>query len=181
MIDPYMIRRDNFPLVVMSCDYIGFIPWAIRAITKDNWNHVMESRKCGAFMSQNFLYQEIPFSRYMNPHHKLKIWSIRGMTAFEKLRWQACINRELGDPWFLRLYDFLGVAGHLIGIRWLNIPYRNYCSERVARHLREAFQFDIKKHPTPAEIDDFLEQEPRARLLGHWDAEIFGDVVVDLG
>ena len=180
-IDPYMINRKDFPVVVMSCDLIGFIPWAIRAITKDNWNHVMESRKCGAFVSQNLMYAEIAFSSYMNRYHKLKIWTIKDMSEIEKIQWNASINRDLGSPWYSRLYDFLGVLGHLLGIRWLNAPYRSYCSERVRKHLVEVFGFDIIKHATPAEIDDFLTMHPRGVLLGFWDAEMdtgLNDVVI---
>ena len=69
-IDPYKLK--TFPVVAMSCDLTGFIPWAIRFITNDHWNHVMESRQVGAWVSQNLMYKEIPFKYYMNRFHRLK-------------------------------------------------------------------------------------------------------------
>ena len=180
-IDPFAI--NTYPVVVLSLDYIGIIPLIIRLVTRDNYNHIMESRMCGAFVSQNATYREVPFSKYMNRNHKLKFWAIKDMTDLEKLKWNACINRDLTQNVFFRLYDWLGVLGHLTGIRWLNLPYKSYCSERVAKHLREVFEFDIRKHPTPAEVNDYLKTEPRAEMIGYWDGdmEITGSINIDIG
>ena len=174
---------EDYPVVVLSCDMIGFIPWAIRAVTKDNYNHIMEAHRYGHFASQNFLYSDVPFESYMNVNHKLKVWTIKDITETERLRWKLAIKRDLAQPWYLRLYDFLGVVGHLLHVRWLNVPYRNYCSERVQKHLEEVFGFDIIKHATPAEIDDFLEKHDRGVLLGVWDGDmdITGHISVDIG
>lgn len=179
-INPY--KLEVYPVVVLSCDMVGFIPWVIRAVTRDNWNHVMESRQYGAFVSQNAVYKEIPFDKYMNKFHKLKIWTIKDMTEVEKLRWNAAINKDLAAPLYRRVYDFLGIAGHLLGVRWLQAPLRNYCSERVRKHLVDVFYFDMQKHPTPADIDNYLEAHPRGELIGFWDAElaISGDIKISM-
>jgi len=65
------------------------------------------------------------------------------------------------------MYDYPGIVGQLFGLRWFNIPFLNYCSERVSSKLKVLFP-DIQKHPTPENIDSLFKNSSRMMLLGYY-------------
>ena len=119
------------------------------------------------------MYRKVPVSSYMNKKDILKFWQIKDMTELEKIKWQASANFDMMQPWYKRFYDFFGVAGHLVGLSILNVPFRNYCSERVARRLR-AIEIDMPKHPTPADLNKLFKDHPRFVVFGYWSSEGVG-------
>ena len=167
LVDPCSITNKDCPVFVQSTDMRSFFGFGIRARTKSNWNHSMIMRIAGKLATQSNIYKEIDIQRYMKPGCMMKFWICKDITPFEKNTIVLRINIELCMPWYKKLYDFPGVVGQLFGLRWFNIPFLNYCSERVSTKLSVIIP-DIPKHPTPEDIDTIFKNSPRMEVLGYY-------------
>ena len=75
---------------------------------------------------------------------------------------------ELKKPWHKRMYDVVGVVGQLFGMRWMNVPSLNYCSERVVKLVKVIFPDYKNNHPTPEDIDALFKKSDRMVVMGYW-------------
>ena len=171
LVDPRSFTQEDFdvsgPIFVESADMRGFFGFGIRLRTKSNFNHSMMMRQPGLICSQNLFYKEVPIEQYMKPGMILKFWVCQDITAVEKRYIQHKIKRDLAKPWYKRFYDFPGVVGQLFGMRWFNISWLNYCSERVARKVRVILP-SLRRYPTPEDIEIEFKRSRRMKILGYW-------------
>ncbi len=171
MIDPYKIKEKDLPLIVLADDRRGLFGFLIKSHSRGNYNHIMEMHKPGYFATQDPTgYREIPVKKYLKSFIILKFWSIPLLGEALRKKWKEIIQADLNAPWVDRKYDYLGIIGQFLRIRWLNDPHLYYCSERVAKHL--SFIIDIKlAHPTPSELNKYFKKDKRFKVYGRW----FGD------
>jgi len=167
IIDPRNIFPEDFPVFVQSGDLRGIVGFGIRQRTKSNWNHSSVMRRPGHVCSQNLTYKEKPIAHFMKPGVILKFWTCHDMTAEEREKILLQIDVDLAKPVWGRFYDFPGVVGQFFGIRWFNIPWLNYCSEKVARRIRVIIDA-VKKYATPEDNDQTFQDSKRMKLLGYW-------------
>ena len=159
----------------------GLFSRLIRKRTRGPWSHVMLHLGGLQVASQELFYHQRLADEVSRPGYRiwlyespLEIWPI--------IRQHA--GRRLGQRWHQRLYDWLGVVGHALGLRWLHIPSRYYCSEDVAQVLaaiQEHYAADDtlctradtellppRRCKTPSEVADWLERlqflDPRWRV-----------------
>jgi len=170
IIDPYSIHYSDLPMVVFSDDIRGFIPWAIKARTNGSYNHVMWMTDPGYFISQGLTYKEIPMEKYMTKKHRLKFWSLATLGDQNKSNIQRHINDKRDQPWWKNLYDFPGILGQAIGVRWFNLPWKEFCSEDIARGLRVVpfLRKVIIKAPSPSWLNKEFKQIPEIKYFGHY-------------
>jgi len=166
-IDPLKIPKEDLPLIVLSDHSSGFIQWAIKARTKGNYNHVMTCIKTGTFDSQGNTFSRIPMSRYMTPHSRLKFWKIKDLTEKEKASIRLRIMRRLNLPSWKRRYDYIGLIGQVVGLRWINNPWTPYCSEQVRDDVLEGL-ISTPKHPTPTDLNRIFKDHPWCEIYGRW-------------
>jgi len=171
IIDPLKITSDDLPMVVFSDDLRGFLGWAIKHHTSGNYNHTMWMTDIGYFVSQAWLYKEIPIKVYMKPRYRLKFWSIIGLSNEDKANLYRHIANKLNQPWWKNTYDWFGAGiGQLLKVKWLNIPWLEYCSEDVGNGLRTipSIKDYIPKHPSPSDLNKLFETIPKMKYYGHW-------------
>ncbi len=168
--NPFDIKDKDCPIFVSATDLRGFLGWGIRLRTHSIVNHSMILYRQGYFVSQSWVYKEIPIERYVKKGIMLKLWQCKDITKSEKRRIFEGIRDDLSLPFWERMYDCLGIVGQLVGLRWLNIPQLNYCSERVAKRVRVLLP-NLKKHPTPAELDEAFKKSKRFKCLGYYICE----------
>jgi len=117
---------------------------------------------------------------YLQGRHRVKIFVNRVWTAGEKNTLRAEIRRSLGDPLYLRLYDFPGVfIGQLFSIlsrapewRRFNAPHLQYCSERVGEFLRRApkgVPLNLAGKPMPRDVNLCLKSHADWRVHSLFD------------
>ena len=167
IIKPHEIIMEQCPVFVSACDIRGFLGFGIRARTRGDVNHSMIMRRPGYFASQNLLYREVPLKRYVRPGVLLKFWQCVDITEEERLAITTVIWQDLRKPWWKRMYDFPGIVGQAVGLRWINIPWLNYCTEKVASRVRILIP-GLRKKPTPEELDRAYELSPRFRMIGYY-------------
>ena len=166
-IDPRKIKLDDCPVFILSDDIRGFFGWGIKFRTNSNYSHAMIMIRPRYVCTQGWLFREIPLEKYMKPFIRLKFWRCKDMTFDESKYMRKVLEEKLALPWWKRLYDVLGVAGQLIGLRALNIPWLNYCSEGLVKIISRIIP-DMQKRPSPKDINETFKHNERMEVMGYW-------------
>jgi len=176
IIDPRKIPLIKLPIVVFVADRSGsFLSSMIKSAY--NYNHVMELYKPGYFASQDMCgFRKVKIEKYLTGRYFLKFVSIKDMTPEERLKWILDIEKDLAKPWHKKLYDFLGIFGHLLHritrIKWLrrivNFPGLAYCVEKVRNRLSYVFNLLLPLEPEPGEFDKALDDLECCETIGFW-------------
>lgn len=168
LINPYLIPKKDLPLIVLTDDRRSFLSWAIKHHSQGNYNHSMIMVKEDFFVSQDFAgYREVQIKTYQKNHIRLKFWKVKDITTEEKQKINEAVVRDLKAPWFKRRYDFLGIAGQFLGLRWINNTWTRYCSERIRDYYKDILKLPV--HPTPSEINAICKTSSRMNEYGYWE------------
>lgn len=146
------IPVNDFPLIVFSDHTYGWVEFFIKMRTKGEYNHVMIATAKDTFATQGGTYSKQPFSAYMKRGNRLKFVRIIGLTREGADKILASIEKKLSMPWYRKTYDWLGIFGQAIGIKKVNNPWLEYCSEDVAVHIKECAKYFSDKHKTVLEL-----------------------------
>ena len=170
-INPKELIESNLPIIIFEEDRQGLFGWAIRWHEKDNYNHVEIMVSLGRVASQDPKgYKEYPIENSMQKRVFMKFWQFSpiDLTEIDIIRQQ--VNKDLNKPWWARRYDFLGIVGQAVGLRWIQSPWGKFCSESVATNLRliPRLQVIIPKRPNPAELNKIFKTMSEMKLLGYW-------------
>ena len=173
-INPGLFKEDDLPIIILCDDLRGFLGWAIKAHSSGNYSHVMTLYKPGMVATQNFNgFQVKGLDQYLKASQMLKFWRVKNMTDMETITIIGNIQRRLALPWWKRQYDFLGVlVGQLTNIRWLQNPWKMYCSEQIKVDYLDAIE--RLKHiefgrPSPSDLDRIFKEYPDTfEALGYW-------------
>ncbi len=185
-LDPLIIPGEDFPLIVFSDYTSGLVEFAIKWKTKGEYNHVMYALRPGFFASQGNTYSEVSLDRYMKDGNRLKFVEVLGLTAVQRKLIVASIKAKIKLPWYKKMYDWIGIAGQAIGVKWINTPGLEYCSEDVPQHLKYMAEKGlpensalrsviswIPKHTSPAELNTYFKKYPDFfRVYGRWDSDV---------
>ena len=169
-IDPTSdIVEADLPLIVFSDDRQGFVGWKIKSHTKANYNHQMKMVRLGFVVTQGITYKEIPIQEYMRSNQFLKFWRYDLLTEQYRQLIKEAVERDLNAKWWRRSYDFLGIVGQALHIRWLQSPFQKYCSEREASHWRivPELRSKIPPRPSPGEFNAILKGIPAMKIIGY--------------
>ncbi len=175
--DPLLFDKHTFPVIVLCDDLRSFVGWGIKAHTSGNYNHSMIMHKREFVVSQDFGgFNEKSISKYLTSNQMLKFWRVKDLTEIERVFIEAAINRRLALPWWRRSYDFLGTfIGQGLNIRWLQNPWREYCSEQVKHdYIDQISRLEGVKfgRPSPSDLDRVFKQYPDLfTCIGYWWSE----------
>lgn len=170
IIDPYKIKISDLPLFVLSDNMRGFFSFGIKTHTDGNYSHIMTMTSPNYFDTQVWIYKQVPISAYMKRGYRLKFWKYNGFSLVERMSIIEAIRKDLKAPLWERTYDILGIVGQFVHLRWINIPWKNFCSERVAKYLRmcEKLREQILVHPSPADLNRLFKDIIEFECLGYW-------------
>lgn len=155
---PELIPKKDLPLIVFSDQTSGLIEFLIKFRTKGSYNHVMMMIETGEFVSQGNTYSKVKTKRYMKKNSRLKFVALKGVTQDGVYAIKKSIEEKLALPWQKKAYNWLGILGQATGIKWLNFPGLEYCSQDVPQHLKTA----LARCPTgfPAPLDGIIKNIP---------------------
>ena len=166
--NPLEIKEEDMPVQVLAHQKGSWLGRLIQLRTFSEYSHSMIMVRPGYVVSQGFLvYKEIPLKVFMDKGYSMKFWAHTGLSVVERFQIISAIDCELKKAWWKKRYDFLGIFGQAIGLRWLNVPWAYYCSERDASFWRIILKA-MPKRPSPEGIDSFFRGILSARVLGYW-------------
>lgn len=148
------IPQEMLPMLVLSDNLRSFFSAGIKFHEKGSYNHLMWMIRPGLFASQNTMFKEVPIDKFEKAH-RIKLWHNPLWTPTQRAAIIKAIQFELDQPWYKRGYDYLQIFGKLTGLDWLQVPWRDICSDK-ADHLRRADRSYNLKHPSPTEVNAWL-------------------------
>lgn len=157
--DVLCITQDQLPLAVLSRNYQSLFAAKISAFDKSVWNHFMWMVHPGKFLSQDWTLHEVPAENYLQGKHQLKFWNSPNWTTARKKILIAALEKEVAEPWWKHRYDILQLIGIRIGLRQLEIPWMQICSD-WADFISLVDDNYEGKHLTPAEVNRWFEGWP---------------------
>jgi len=180
--NPQKIPKKHLPLIVFSDQTSGLFASLIKVWTKGAYNHVMWANRQGFFASQGNTYSEVEVDRYMKDNMRLKFWKIKKLTPVQKRFIIESINEKLKLPWYKKMYDWLGIIGQTIKIKFISTPGLDYCSEDVPQHLIEIMPYvdedfaeclaNLPKHAAPSELNKYFKKNKNHfEVYGTWDGD----------
>jgi len=175
-LDPRTLTEVDLPIMVLADDLRSFVGWGIKNHTSGNYNHVMISHKPWLMISQGFGgLNEIKMEAYLTPNQMLKFWRIKDLTQGEKNTiYRNCVKR-LSLPWYRKQYDYLGILGQFLHLRFIQNPWTTYCSEQVRldyiSEIPRAAKL-VPKEPSPSDLDRIFKAHPEVfECLGYYFAD----------
>lgn len=160
------IKKVSLPLLVLTDDIRGAISFSIKAHSKGNYNHTMWLIEPGVLASQGGMYKRVPLEKYMTGRHRLKLWQ-PDLSGTEKLELIETINKALDAPWWTRTYDYIGIFGQLVGLKCIQNPWQDYCSEKDSAYIRKYIP-EIPLRPSPSQLNKACEKIEKMKYFGHW-------------
>jgi len=181
--NPDAVLKQDCPLIVFSDKTSGLVEFFIKLRTKGDYNHIMWLPWPREFASQGNTYSLAPLDRYMKKNNRLKFYSVNGLTPVQKALIVESITKKLARPWWRKKYDWLGIAGQAIGIKWINTPWLSYCSEDVPYHLKYMAEkglnqdnslykviMGIPSHASPQELNEYFKKfSQHFSVYGKWE------------
>lgn len=159
---------NNFPIIVLVSHNNRFISWAIRWFTKGSYNHVCWLIARGVVASQDRYYAKRLLVLYMQPGYKLKFYGLKGLSDTQREALMNHIEDKLNKPKIKRRYDYLGIIGQFLKLRFINNPYINFCSESVNEDLKTVYA-NLPYKPSPAKLNEYFKANPDDfEYLGHF-------------
>ena len=156
--DVRKIPTSVMPLIVLSDNLRSFLSWGIKAHTKGCYSHVMMLIDTETLVSQDFpFFREVPVDKYLQGGHRLKFVGNSAWTNQQRLVMRLTAKRDARLPWWKRRYDLLGILGQFCGVESINVPWLNYCSEKVAGLIKIADPLLQMKHPSPDDMNWYME------------------------
>ena len=173
------IQEDLFPITVFSDNATGFFPYLIRVRTKGMYQHIMTAIRNRTFASQGVVtFSKVPFSSFMRKGFRLKFVGAR-LSKGGKVAVLDSIYEKLGKSKDKRVYDFLGILGQLLGLKWINNPFTHICPEDVVHHLKKAIPYETEEvaevlrglpdHGSPEDVNEYQKKHQNVfYVIGRW-------------
>jgi len=165
IIDPLKIKEKDLPMIMLTDNLRSFISWGIRHHTKGNYSHIGFIIHPKMFASQLLTFKEVPIENYMKPYYRLKFFIVN-LDKKKREEIIKTVEELLNQPFYKKTYDFLGILGQFLNIRFINDPFHHYCSEIVADVLRKYIILPLK--PSPSDLNRIMSKNDNFRYYGHW-------------
>ena len=163
--DFYEVPEEWLPMICFADGLYSMFGWRVRVHTGGCYGHVMWLNKPGRVATQGLFYEEKPIDDFVG-RYRLKLVYCQAWTEEQRRNAQELIGMTLSRPKVRRLYDFLGIMGHVVKMPWLNVPWREYCSENVGRILGCVDERFGMKHPAPSDINRWCKQYQEYGVYG---------------
>ena len=160
------IDPEKLPLLVLSSNCQSFIATAINIRRKSRYQHLCWYYKSGKFASQGMFFQLENAENYLT-HHRLKFWHNPDWTEFDRNIILAAIQEDLEKPKWKTRYDWLAIAGQLLGLGFIQNPLTRICSDYGSYLKKVDPRYDLK-HPAPDQMNAWLKEHKPYQVFGRY-------------
>lgn len=165
------VPQTEVPMLMLSDNLGSWVSRRIKAHTDGYYNHAMWMPRAGKVATQGWIYHTRDIEDYLDGGYRLKFWTNDSWTVIHRSWLLMAIRERLSEPWYRRLYDVLGVAGQLVRLKGINVPYLRYCSESAAEILGAVDPL-VKAHPSPADLNRYFKRVTGWRVWGVYDPDL---------
>jgi len=170
--DVLQIPESSLPLAVLSSSAANPFAFGIINFRKSIYNHFMWMHKPGYLATQDWCYQEVPLSKYMQFDNRLKFWHNPKWTVDERKQLINKIQYYLDLPKYKTFYDFLAILGQAVNQVWIQNPLFRICSDygSILKESGVDVTYDLK-HPAPDQVDEWFQNNSNYEVFGRYAGE----------
>lgn len=166
MEDIAAIPADLCPMLCFADNPRALFGFLVKTRTRGVYSHFQWLLAPGQIATQGFSFHQVPAVQYAGYH--LKFVYSRTWTPREREILRLSIEQDLKRPWYKTRYDFAAIVGQALGIRWIQNPRLQICSDTAA-HLRWIEPGYDLRWPTPSDVNAWTKaRSGRYRVFGRY-------------
>jgi hypothetical protein len=154
-----------FPQMVFVDRTSGMFALAVKAKTKGIYGHFCWLVGPDELASQWFWFRREHLEHYKGAY--IKFVHNPNWTDLDRIALLTAIKIDLALPWYKTRYDVIGIIGELFGIKWMNRPGLDFCSER-GRYLSLVDPQYNLAHPDPTQLNLYTKSSGKYEVTGRY-------------
>jgi len=149
-----IIQGYGYPQMMLTRNTRSFIGSKISDTTKGFYNHFCWLTSPNKVASQDWIFKEVPLDDYLNEKYVVKFVTDTRWSISTKVRLLLKIREDLNKPWYKKLYDPLAIFGQWSGLKWIQNPMNDICSDKI-KILKDVDPDYNLKFPSPTDINAY--------------------------
>jgi hypothetical protein len=151
------LLKHGFPQMMLTRNTRSFIGSGISGVTKGFYNHFCWLYSIDEVASQDWIFRRASLDNYLTDDYIVKFVTDTRWAQRSKQTLMGAINDDLNAPFYKRLYDPIAILGQLTGLRWLQLPMLDICSD-YGRYLKFTDTKYKLKYPNPTSINMYQKE-----------------------
>lgn len=169
------IREEDLPMLVLTDSLTGFFGWRVRAHTNGQYSHSVMAWKNDSngllCLSQEAYLRKRYISEWCSGTHRVKFWYFPFLSDAQRDVLNAELQKASEKSKWETTYDIVGILGQAVGLRWLQISSRYYCSEWCGSIIGNVEDIGVRR-PTPADLNAIGKASPNMACYGVFDPDL---------
>ena len=149
--------KHGFPQMILTRNTRSFIGSSISDVTKGFYNHFCWLYNIDEVASQDWIFRRASLDDYLTDDYIVKFVTDTRWDKLSKQTLMGAINNDLNEPFYKKLYDPLAILGQWTGLKWLQLPMLNICSD-YGRYLKRTDPKYNLKYPNPSSINVYQKE-----------------------
>jgi len=149
-----ILKPYGFPQMVLTRNLYSWIGSAIADTTKGCYNHFCWLVAPNQVASQDMTFKTVPLDDYLEGLHIVKFVTDTRWTVQTKVKLLLKIREDLNKLWYRRMYDPLAIFGQWTGLKWIQNPFNDICSDKV-KYLKDVDPDYDLEYPSPTTINEY--------------------------
>jgi hypothetical protein len=151
------LLKHGFPQMMLTRNTRSFIGSGISGVTKGFYNHFCWLYSIDEVASQDWAFRLVKLDDYLTDKYVVKFVTDTRWTNNSKQILMGALDKDLNAPLYKRLYDPVAILGQLTGLKWLQLPIFDICSD-YGRYLKLTDNKYKIKHPCPSSINVYQKE-----------------------
>lgn len=149
-----LLKPHGFPQMVLTRNLYSWIGSAIAHETSGIYNHFLWVISPNTVASQDMTFKTVPLDDYLEGEHIVKFVTDTRWDHATKVKILVRIWEDLKKPWYRRMYDPLAIFGQWTGLKWIQNPLNDICSDKVKYLKGIDPDYDLE-YPSPTTINEY--------------------------
>ena len=151
------LLKHGFPQMMLTRNTRSFLGYKISAVTKGFYNHFCWLINFDTVASQDFIFRRVSLDSYLTDDYVVKFVTDTRWGFGSRLLLLDTIHDALRMPVWKRLYDPVAIIGQYTGIKWLQLPMFNICSD-YGRYMKLNDPKYNLRFPSPSDINKYQKE-----------------------
>ena len=157
------LLRHGFPQMMLTRNTRSFLGSSISGVTKGFYNHFCWLTSIDKVASQDWIFHSVDLDDYLTDKYIVKFVIDNRWNRIARQKLIGAINNDLNQPFYKRLYDPLAILGQLTGLKWLQIPMLDICSDYGCYLKLTDSKYNLK-YPNPSSINVYQKENQASTI-----------------
>lgn len=157
------LLKRGFPQMMLTRNTRSWLGSSISDVTKGFYNHFCWLYSIDEVASQDWAFRLVPLDDYLTDKYIVKFVIDNRWNRIARQKLIGAINNDLNQPIYKRFYDPLAILGQLTGLKWLQLPILDICSD-YGRYLGLTDNKYNLEYPNPSSINVYQKENQAADI-----------------